>query len=174
MAASTRRLNLKIYPRSDLGFEREVRDAIARLAKAMADEDALRQAILTDLHQVYRAASITVQQPLASLEPGERTWYVFRDGRLRRDDEHLDRLYDALTEARRLHRETAIALERAVTTAAAAGFGDRRREDGAAYEGAERRRVSPAPGPRTPRAGHPRRRAPRTEPRTDGDSAPQP
>ena len=99
--------------------ERLVQD-VRRTALAMASEHAsepeLRRRVEQSLRQWYPRLTISRREDFASLGPREHVWYVLRDGRVRRPQPAIDRMYTALADA----RETSAAWDSAMRRASEA------------------------------------------------------
>lgn len=141
-------LRLRVYPTSDPNFRADVERAVATLPPGSPDA-ALREQLKARLREWYRVCDVVGQDEIAhmSVDP-TRTWYVYRDGRIRTTDGRRERLYDALASARRSVDASERLMEDSSAVAREAGY----RERGASAHGA------PPPTP----AGQSTRRTSRT------------
>lgn len=117
-------LRLRVFPSSDADFRRDVERALLELPRDLADAE-LRDLLAGAMRPWYRSIEIVIQDELGhlSLDP-TRTWYVYRDGRLRPPNARRDRLYAALASARRTREASVAALDDARAAARQAGYVD--------------------------------------------------
>jgi hypothetical protein len=121
------RANLRfvVFPSDDPALVRDVRDAIQRLPEALA-EDVARANAQHDLRRWYRSVVIHERDAFGAYPDDPTTvWYVYRDGRVRRPNDGLDRLYAALASARTTCAASAQAIATARTLARTVRAGDR-------------------------------------------------
>jgi hypothetical protein len=129
-----RHLRLRTFPASDHAFADEVRRVLAAEAETVRDEETLREATIAGLRRWYRSVAIVVQDDVARMDPDTRLWYVYRDGKLRRLNPELERLYGALDSARRIERESDLILNDAAATARSAGYQEQSEDSGGGDE----------------------------------------
>jgi len=116
------RLRLVAFPHNDAAFREDVERALERLSEEVPDEER-RDRVLNDLRRLYRAVQIVAQNELAQHDSlAVRTWYVYRDGRIRRPDPDRERLYAALATARRTYDASQTAMADARAAARIAGY----------------------------------------------------
>jgi hypothetical protein len=110
-----------VFPATDRGLARDVLDAVDAQPEGLGDEE-LRAGIQTLLRRWYRSAVVVAGDDFGRIESSLTTWYVYRDGKIRRPNERLDRLYGSLASARQTERDTEATLEASRSAAEAAGF----------------------------------------------------
>jgi hypothetical protein len=111
-------LRLVVFPVADEAFREDVEAAVKRIPDELTDELARTHAE-ADLKHWYRSLQIRERDDLGGYPDDPiRVWYVYRDGRVRRQNPIRDRLYDALATARstRTTSEDAIASARRTVT----------------------------------------------------------
>src|SRR4051812_31565394 len=112
----TDRSNVRIlsFPVDDDALRAEVERALAVLPATGATAAELE----TALRPWYRSVQVRARNPLGGYadEPSE-VWYVYRDGRIRRRNESLDRVYAVLATARSTRRSSEELLAAARRTA---------------------------------------------------------
>ena len=117
-------LRLLVFPVDDESLRRDVDAAVRRLPEDLSEADA-RAAVQHDLRRWYRSLSIHERDALGGYpDDPARVWYVYRDGRVRRHDAQLDRLYVALANARLTCASSEAAVAGAQAAARAAGYAD--------------------------------------------------
>jgi hypothetical protein len=118
-------IRLHVYPAADSTLKTDVEREFASLPGGVPDA-ALRELLLQRLRPWYRLIEIVIQEDLAhlSVDP-TRTWYIYRDGRIRTPNRRRDRLYAALASARQSVDESGHVLEDAQAAARIAGYGPR-------------------------------------------------
>jgi hypothetical protein len=133
--SAPRDLRLTCFPSADHAFREDVVRAAEDLPED-APDSVRRDRLVASLRPWYRKVEIVFQDELAHFELQPiHTWYVYRDGRVRRADERRERLYAALASARRTINASRSALDDARVLVRAAGY----REDGPArFADAER------------------------------------
>jgi hypothetical protein len=118
-----RDLRLRLFPSTDVAFVREVKAAAEVAAMANTDDAGQRAILENDLRRWYRSIQIHAQDEFGRLERDlTRTWYVYRDGRVRSTSPALERLYGALAAARVTCRASRVAIHDAHVVARLAGF----------------------------------------------------
>jgi hypothetical protein len=78
----------------------DVRRIALALSASVDSEAALRDRVERALRASYPRLVIRVRDELAGFDSHERVWYVIRDGRIHKPNRTLDRLYEAMGEAR--------------------------------------------------------------------------
>ncbi len=115
-------IRLHVYPAADATLKADVEREFASLPGGVPDA-ALRELLLERLRPWYRLIEIVIQEDLAhlSVDP-TRTWYIYRDGRIRTPNRQRDRLYAALASARQAVDESGHVLDDAQAAARIAGY----------------------------------------------------
>lgn len=122
-------LRLLVFPVTDSALRREVDAAVARAPGGLAD-DAARVHVEQDLRRWYRSLQIHERDDLGGYPSDPvRVWYVYRDGRVRRQNSTRDRLYRALADARTTSDVSAHAIASAQNTVERAGVQTREAEE---------------------------------------------
>ena len=117
-------LRFVVFPSDDPALSHDVGDAIRRLPEALAD-DVARANAEHDLRRWYRSLVIHERDTFGAYPDDPTTvWYVYRDGRVRRPNDRLDRLYAALADARTTCEASAHAIANARTLTGTVGTGD--------------------------------------------------
>ena len=115
-------LRLLVFPVDDEGLQHAVEAAVGRLGDDVPDADA-PAAVQQDLRRWYRSLSIRERDALGGYpDDPARVWYVYRDGRIRKRDGRLERLYEALAAARATCESSEAVVEHARATARTAGY----------------------------------------------------
>lgn len=115
-------LRLLVFPVDDEGLRRDVEATVDRLPDDLSPS-AAREMAQAELRRWYRSLSIRERDTLGGYPDDPAVvWYVYRDGRVRRQKPELDRLYRALAAARTTCETSEAAVERAQTAARAAGY----------------------------------------------------
>ena len=70
------------FPNQDEAFRADVQASIARSRAALSTAHGLLDAVRLDLRERYPQVVVRKQDELASLDPDEERWYVYRDGRI--------------------------------------------------------------------------------------------
>lgn len=109
-------IEIRIFPAKDDVFRRAVDSAINEM-KDVDDRDAnaFRAVVERHLRRHYRNVQIHERDGLGTLLESNVVWYVYRDGRVRNDDERRDRLYEALSRARSAIADSERAMERSAS-----------------------------------------------------------
>jgi hypothetical protein len=115
-------IRLHVYPAADATLKADVEREFASLPGGVPDA-ALRELLLERLRPWYRLIEVVIQEDLAhlSVDP-TRTWYIYRDGRIRTPNRQRDRLYAALASARQSVDESGHVLDDAQAAARIAGY----------------------------------------------------
>jgi hypothetical protein len=115
-------LRLLVFPVTDSALRDEVHEAVARVSDELPN-DIARLQVERDLRRWYRSLQIRERDDLGGYPDDPiRVWYVYRDGRVRRQNPVRDRLYDALATARTTRITSEGAIDSARRTATEAGF----------------------------------------------------
>lgn len=120
--SASRDLRLICFPSADQSFREDVERAREHLPTEGTPNER-RDRMLAELRHWYRAVEIVFQDELAQLDLHPlTTWYVYRDGRVRPEDDRRERLYAAMASARRTCDASRTVLADARVVARAAGY----------------------------------------------------
>lgn len=102
-----------VFPADDVALRREVEASLAATDPTLPD-DARVAAVEQHLRRWYRSVRIRTRDPFGGY-PDDPTpvWYVYRDGRIRRRNPGLERLYVAMGQARETIRVSQHAVDSA-------------------------------------------------------------
>lgn len=116
---------IRAFPQ-EASFARDVRRALGGASPELTEGELLVE-MQTRLRRWYPRIAIHPREELASLAAHERVWYVFRDGKVRKENPVADRLHRAMSEARATEDGTRRAIEHAEASLAFAARPRRRR-----------------------------------------------
>jgi len=115
-------LRLLVFPADDKGLLRDLDAAVGRVPPEATEDEAMA-AVQQDLRRWYRSLTVRERDSLGGYpDDPARVWYVYRDGRIRKHDAGLNRLYRALSEARVTVASSEAAVAGAHAVARAAGY----------------------------------------------------
>ena len=117
-------LRVIVFPSDDAALSRDVHEVVDRLPEALTD-DLARAATERELRRWYRSLTIHERDTFGAY-PDDPTvvWYIYRDGRVRRPNATLERLYTALAVARTTYADSERAITDAQNAARSAGFSE--------------------------------------------------
>jgi hypothetical protein len=112
LAANESSISIHAFP-EDERLVQDVRRTALAMAAEHASEPELRRRVEQSLRQWYPRLTISRREDFAGLGPKEHVWYVLRDGRVRRPQPVIDRMYTALADSREVSAAWDSAMRRA-------------------------------------------------------------
>ena len=119
-----RNVRVLVFPADDAALRGEVEHTLDRLPEGGSDDQQV-ETLRAELRPWYRSLSVHVRDSFGGYDGDPvPTWYVYRDGRVRRPDARLERLYRAIAVARETCRSSETAIATSLSVAELAGFRD--------------------------------------------------
>jgi hypothetical protein len=117
------RVRVQLFP-TDATLAADVARTWASLVPDRVDDATFRADLEEHLRRWYPNLSLQGQSELAAMTQEEEVWYLFRDGRIRRESPVRDRFYGVMSSARSTRDEVLSTMRQAEL--AAQTFGQRR------------------------------------------------
>ena len=115
-------LRVIVFPADDIALRREV-DSMVAVGERSCDPEFGPAVLQQRLRHWYRSLEVRERSVLGGYpDDPTRVWYVYRDGRIRRRNDALERLYGAIAAARATERTTEAAIARSRVIARLGGF----------------------------------------------------